>query len=79
MAMAIIIIIIIVIKLGELLPSSVNVLQVYVTEKSVNVVRKEGYVGLGIARLHTCGWGTWTAEGKWTVGPRLVEGPVQQT
>lgn len=40
--MAMAIIIIIVIKLGELLPSSVTVLQVYVTEKSVNVVRKEG-------------------------------------
>lgn len=69
-------IIIIVIKLGELLPSSVNVLQVYVTEKSVNVVRKEGCVGLGAVRPHTCGWDTWTAQGKWSVGPRQVEEPV---
>jgi len=72
-------IIIIVIELGEILPSSVTVLQVYVTKKSVNVVRKEGYTGLGAVRLHTCGWGTWTAQGKWTVGPRKIEGPVQKT
>lgn len=63
-------IVIIVIKLGEILPSSVTVLQVYVIDKSVNVVRREGYVGLGVVRLHACGWGIWTAQAKWTVGPR---------
>lgn len=33
---------------------SVTALQIYITEKPLNVVRKKGCVGLGVVRIHSC-------------------------